>query len=422
MFIGGVVMLRRFAAAVVAAIICAFSLSVYAEESRRSRFTATFIQNWYCRDWTQERWNDEFRAASDAGFEALILQSCFDIVRGEPDGSRSPQDVSAYPDAQSFCMFPSSYPATWHSSQNSGDALALALSAAKINGMQLWIGTVNDDIWWKYGWGMPDSDGNGSTYLESWSEENAGLCAGLIREIQEHYGEDYGEQIAGYYYVNEIWNIDTACAGTDGGEYARIIGSNIRATVEAAGDKPVMISPFWNPDVSSPEGFTAFLSSLIDSAGFRSKDIYAPQDGGGKEYSTETMREWAEAQKAAVGGSMRFMINNETFGLNMTAKPIDELRRNYAATAGLAEGNILFSWSHYYAQDEELSRSFAAFNTERAAGDVNGDGVTGAADLVCMERFLLGCGYLVDWQAGDLIADGVIDTFDIVKLRELITD
>lgn len=40
-----------------------------------SPFTATFLQGWLCRDWTVERWNQEFAAAKAVGFDALILQS-----------------------------------------------------------------------------------------------------------------------------------------------------------------------------------------------------------------------------------------------------------------------------------------------------------------------------------------------------------
>ncbi len=417
--------MKRIVAAFAAALICCAGIipsDTSHAEHRSGRFAATFIQNWYCRDWTQERWNEEFHAAGDAGFNALILQSVYDIVRGECSEGSSPQDCSAYPHTESFCMYPSSYKMTYHSSQNSGDALELALSAAKANDMQLWIGTVNDDIWWKYGWGLPEKNDAGGTYFEDWSKENAGLCSGLIKEIQERYGSEYSEQIAGYYYVNEIWNIDTACSGTDAGEYARIIGDNIRASIKAAGDKPLMISPFWNPDVSSPEGFTAFLSDLAGEAGFRSIDIYAPQDGGGKEYSPSVMHEWAQAQKAAVRDRMRFWINNESFGTSMAAKSIDELRRNYAATADLVESNVLFSWSHYYFTDMQLSDSFAAFSLEQLEGDVNADGTVSISDLVALAEYLLGRGQLRDWQAGDLIKDGTTDTYDLVKLRRLLTD
>jgi len=53
-------------------------------------------------------------------------------------------------------------------------------------------------------------------------------------------------------------------------------------------------------------------------------------------------------------------------------------------------------------------------------GDVNADKAFNAADLVTMERFLLGAGDLRAPKAGDLNADGVTDTFDLVAMRKLI--
>lgn len=53
-------------------------------------------------------------------------------------------------------------------------------------------------------------------------------------------------------------------------------------------------------------------------------------------------------------------------------------------------------------------------------GDVNHDGSVGIADIVTMQQFLLGNGTLADWKAGDLYEDGVIDVFDLVRLRKLV--
>ena len=52
--------------------------------------------------------------------------------------------------------------------------------------------------------------------------------------------------------------------------------------------------------------------------------------------------------------------------------------------------------------------------------DVNKDGSFTVADLVMLEKFLLGAGTLTDWQAGDLYNDGKIDVFDMIKMREKI--
>ncbi|MBQ9695242.1 MAG: DUF4434 domain-containing protein [Oscillospiraceae bacterium] len=396
------------------------AMNAGASDGRPSRFYATFLQNWLCRDWTEDQWREEFDAAREAGFQAVILQSVCDIVRGEASGE--PQDPAGYPDASAFCMYPSAIPAlsgAYRSSQNGGDALALALTAAQETGMQLWIGTVSDDLWWKYGWGMPQPDGD-STYFEEWSAENAALSASLVTEIWERYGREFGGQIGGFYYVNEIWNLDAACHGTDGGLYSECIGGNIRQTIRAIDnacpDKPLLISPFYNPDLSTPAQYTAFLTDLIEAAQFRPIDIYAGQDGGGAERSPAVIREWALAQKQAAEGQMRFWINCESFQADLTPKPIEALRADYAATADLAECAILFSWEHYY-RGTELDAAFTAFAGECLWGDVNGDGVLSVTDAVMLQKWLLCIGKMTQPEAADLLPDGKIDILDLALVK-----
>ena len=54
---------------------------------------------------------------------------------------------------------------------------------------------------------------------------------------------------------------------------------------------------------------------------------------------------------------------------------------------------------------------------EKIKGDVNADGSFTVADLVMLEKYLLGAGKLTDWQAGDLYNDEIIDVFDIIEMR-----
>ncbi|MBR2284841.1 MAG: family 43 glycosylhydrolase [Ruminococcus sp.] len=56
---------------------------------------------------------------------------------------------------------------------------------------------------------------------------------------------------------------------------------------------------------------------------------------------------------------------------------------------------------------------------ETVLGDVNADNEFNVADLVAMQRFLLGNGGLKNWKAGDICEDGRIDTFDLVQMRKL---
>ena len=55
-------------------------------------------------------------------------------------------------------------------------------------------------------------------------------------------------------------------------------------------------------------------------------------------------------------------------------------------------------------------------------GDVNADGTLNIADLVTMERFLLGAGDMKAPAAGDLDSDGKVTAFDLVHMRRLLTD
>lgn len=57
---------------------------------------------------------------------------------------------------------------------------------------------------------------------------------------------------------------------------------------------------------------------------------------------------------------------------------------------------------------------------EKVTGVVNADGEFSVADLVMMQRFLLGAGTLNDWEAGDLCKDDRINSFDMIIMRRMI--
>lgn len=53
-------------------------------------------------------------------------------------------------------------------------------------------------------------------------------------------------------------------------------------------------------------------------------------------------------------------------------------------------------------------------------GDVNADGKFSINDLIAMQRYLLGDGTLLQWQAGDLSTDGTIDVYDLGMMKRLL--
>ncbi|MBQ8921866.1 MAG: DUF4434 domain-containing protein [Oscillospiraceae bacterium] len=403
-------MKTRFALLPAAILLCAVPVSAeaHAEIPQTPLFEASFLQSWYCRGWTPEQWHDELSAMREAGFRSVILQSTVDLSYEYTDTSKPKTDASAYDLTACSALYPdASVPGS-----ESEHALADALQAAQETGMQVYIGTVSDSRWWSYGWGVPDA------YFTAWTEENAAYSANVIRNTWALYGEQYGDQIAGFYYNNEIWNIDAACAGTDGGAYAALLGANIRASVDAISalcpEKPLLISPFYNADLSSAEAYGAFLSDIAKAANLRAYDIIAPQDGGGRDYSPDRIAEWSDAVQNALGNRVRYWINNETFNADSSAKPMDTLRQNFIATAG-AERHILFSWNHYY--HGTLDVEFDAFSA-KLSGDVNFDGLRDADDVTALHRWLMHDRIAVqNWIAADFDADDTLTAADLTLLK-----
>ncbi len=429
--------IKRLISVFLAGCCCMGLLCSAVQAETASPFKATFLQGWLCRDWTQERWNTEFQAMDEAGFDAVILQTVCDLTYEQTDASQNTQNPDSYALSSAYMLYPSAIPeleGAYVSSQNSGDALELALSAAKTHDMQIWIGTIGDNRWWNYGWGTPAASESSETYFSQWCEENGSLCAELITEIQARYGDTYSDQIAGFYYVNEIWNMDAACAGTDEGIYAKLIGSNINASLAAMDavcpDKPLMISPFFNPDLSTAEQYGTFWADIFAAADFRSFDIFAHQDGGGRECTPEVIREWAIPLKTACEAEeMQFWINHETFQTDGSSKPIAALAANREATADLTDNCILFSWNHYYnslvyPEKADLDAAYLAYVSEfqPLRGDVDLDGDADAADLQLLQDYLLRNAALTAPQAeaADLSADGIVDVFDLGILKKIL--
>lgn len=62
----------------------------------------------------------------------------------------------------------------------------------------------------------------------------------------------------------------------------------------------------------------------------------------------------------------------------------------------------------------------AVAEEETVKGDVNADGGFSVADVVMMQKYLLGSDTLTDWKAGDLCEDNRIDVFDLCLMKRLL--
>ncbi|MCM1133344.1 MAG: dockerin type I domain-containing protein [Ruminococcus flavefaciens] len=68
--------------------------------------------------------------------------------------------------------------------------------------------------------------------------------------------------------------------------------------------------------------------------------------------------------------------------------------------------------------DHEKKRiTLEAVPKEAVAGDSNGDGEFGVADVLMLQKWLMGAGELTDWRNADLNNDGQVDVFDFCLMR-----
>ena len=345
-------------------------------DSETPLISGSFLQGWMCRDWSQERWNQELAAMKSLGMKTLILQSSYDWATTASVSSEYGQDWSKYTTTSRYSLYPTEIPEL-KGANNSMDQLKQALAAAKENDMTIYIGLVSDDRWWKFGWGIPTAASSNAdlateSYFAQWCAYNGEVSAKMITEIWNRYSSDYAEQIGGWYYNNEIWNFDSACAGTDNGVYSQILADNfntyLKAIEQNCPDKPLMLSPYFNRTLSTGTQYCNFWKSVFAKTNFKLGDIFAPQDCIGEHPDKiDTAPEWigklAEAAKTKEG--LRFWVNNETFTASYSSASVDRVISQIEATRQYAETHILFSWNHYY--NPIYNSAFQSYNDQLAA-------------------------------------------------------
>lgn len=320
----------------------------------------SFLQSWLVREWPQERWNEEMRGMKEAGMEYLIMQSVADVAY-KTDGKAYGQDYSKYPKDYAVSMYPSQL-ALLSGTNNGIDSLDRCLAAAQANGIKVFLGPVSDNRWWLFGWGMPTAPAGKTdlakdNYFADWVKENAELTNSVMEEISAKYAGKYGDTLAGWYYYNEIWNIDVACAGTDGGVYADILSDSMNRMIEKINaldaSKKFMLSPFYNTTLCSADQYGDMWADVIAKTDFRPGDIFAPQDSvGGYPQNVENgmLEEWTKQLHSAslVNPNVSFWSNNEIFTDGGGNALLDRYIRQLEITSQYAEHNICFSWNHYY--------------------------------------------------------------------------
>ncbi len=82
----------------------------------------------------------------------------------------------------------------------------------------------------------------------------------------------------------------------------------------------------------------------------------------------------------------------------------------------LENGANICQWNYWGGDGQKFILEPAL--SESVIGDVNADGKFTVADVVMMQKWILGSDDMTDWKSGDLHKNGVIDVFDLVMMKQ----
>lgn len=121
--------------------------------------------------------------------------------------------------------------------------------------------------------------------------------------------------------------------------------------------------------------------------------------------------------------SVRYVIMDECGNIIRRETVIDNARLSDTSVQPVVEGDTL-KW----AVGDSLNNSLIWYtvninefdNITSIVGDADCNGSVNIADVVMLQKWLLGSGTLTSWRNVDLCKDGKIDVFDMIEMRKLI--
>jgi len=290
-------------------------------------FSGSFIQSWYCQNWSINRWHQEISMLQDIGITEVIIQSSV---------CTTPADKYA------------SYPSKMAGYRSNGiNMLAHALEAADNLTMKIRIGTGESREWWKkWPWHQ--------TWLLNEARENILIVDEIAAEYAAH------PSFFGWYIPYEIDNI-TAITRRRQADLNVFFKSIIGAMKLRTPGKTVMVSPFYNSKLSklgSLKNWTKAITNIFIGTGV---NIIALQDSIGVGYNKISQLEdiFASTQKATEAVGAVLYANNETFHSTAAGNVPSDLSLillQIAKVRPYVAGYVAFSLSHYLNKDEETKR------------------------------------------------------------------
>jgi hypothetical protein len=280
----------------------------------------TFIQEYLARDWTDEQWLAEFRYLREVGMEYLVFGSTAD----------SKARVTYYP-----TQIPGYHLATGYA-----DTLDACLRNAQKAGFKVFLGLNFHDAWWQKSANDPE-----------WLQAQMADGNAIAKELWQRYGSKYPRSLYGWYWVWEVDNLNFRTPAQVS-TLAKAIDTNVRFLKTLTPEKPVMLCPFMNYRLGTPDQYRQVWESIFAQCALGPGDIFCPQDCvGAGGLRLEDVPAWFRALKSAVATKpgLRFWSDTETFVQeDWTSATIGRFVEQLKVVQPIVELSITFAYSHYY--------------------------------------------------------------------------
>lgn len=315
-----------------------------------SPITGTFIQSWLYVNYTEERWDSEFRLMKEMGIDSVIMGDTLSIQTGNPI-----TDVSQY-------VVTANYPTRNPAFQTGRDVLTVLFDHCKAYGMKLYVGMGNTTAGWPY----LNSDTAGL-------KEVASVFADAAEDIYGVYAERYPETFAGFYFVPELYNSSEFDNQASRTRYVERLATGMQPVfdrIHAISNLPFIFSPYVNMFgggwVSKDTGnIGAFWREFLERADFRDGDILCPQDsvgaGGndldGLEAVTKAYRDavdgcgknivlWTNAE-VFIQPTGKYFDNFDGYGGYWSTCTVERMIRQFQIESKYADRIFTFAFPHY---------------------------------------------------------------------------
>lgn len=279
------------------------------------KFSSSFIQFWFCKNWDIERWLAEFQILQKIGISEIILQTIADT---KSHFTVYPTKIAGY-------------------TSNDIDMVDTVLSAADRVGMKVRVGLGLNDEWWSV-----------NSQDEEWLNHEAEANSEIATEIIDRY--DGHQSLDGWYIPHEfnpLMALNPYEPSNLNQFYKKIAG-----TIKSKSTKTIMVSPFYNKNISGPVSLSLWSNSIKNTFKNTGIDILALQDSIGAGFNTlnDLDEVYAYTKKAADKIGLILYAVTETFDNTSDVfipAQQDRIQRQMLRVSDYVCRFVAFSIDHY---------------------------------------------------------------------------